>query len=582
MTAPNTAPLLAKLLEQQHQTRSPHLFKSGIFTLVWRGKVGSFPAPDLETLISAGEPSGRWDWCPSDYGNLDARRPELPINGYIPGSAIRGVVRSWAMQQPDLKERAIALLGHQDEDKITAGKVEFLDAWTATPTKLALDITNPQQKFQVYHKPQGEPQSCTPLPLYTMGNGQGSPEFTISIRGIPGRATEAEVNMVWQWVQQALHTQGVGSRTASGYGIIQTPSQQAFRMPIGYSLQSFGFVLYSQGCAGVNPKDFTELRPSHWRGWLRSWVLRFLLGVMSEQNAELSLAELMGTLEPEMRKGCVRLRVQKGKTWGIPSEDENAPTFYIWKGQLQISAPTNILEKILLPIIRFAISVGGVGRGWRRPLHIFHMNNGRAAARGTLLRLAQRVPNPQTKKVDFLPLILSVENDWLMLYQEWLGNVREFWQGRILADESWNPNVEAFSPTTCAIHAVPGPVEEPIDQRNQCWAITDAHGTRGDGMELIYQSKYKRKADVGGDAANGKASCSWVSIKRLESLFPNPDGKQEKVCQEIVCLFMGGQPDYPKPTERQEYLRSQFLKDLAAIEGAVHLFGVQAPPSFPS
>jgi len=53
---------LIELLEKQHQNRSAQtgLFKTGIFSLFWRAKVGSFPHPDLETLVSAGEPCGVW------------------------------------------------------------------------------------------------------------------------------------------------------------------------------------------------------------------------------------------------------------------------------------------------------------------------------------------------------------------------------------------------------------------------------------------------------------------------------------------------------------------------------------------
>ena len=92
--------MLTKLLTQQHQKRSPGLFKQEIFTLQWRGKVGSFPYPDLETIVSAGEPCGRWEWKPDqDFGQMDQRKPALPLNGYIPASAIRGIVRAWAKTQ---------------------------------------------------------------------------------------------------------------------------------------------------------------------------------------------------------------------------------------------------------------------------------------------------------------------------------------------------------------------------------------------------------------------------------------------------------------------------------------------------
>jgi|GEM_PF-5726317 len=65
-----TGPRLIELLEKQHQRREAKLLpegkplsgllKKGTFTIQWRAKVGSFPHPDLETIVSAGEPCGSW------------------------------------------------------------------------------------------------------------------------------------------------------------------------------------------------------------------------------------------------------------------------------------------------------------------------------------------------------------------------------------------------------------------------------------------------------------------------------------------------------------------------------------------
>ena len=47
---------LVDALAKQHQNRSQSgLFKSGIFILDWRSKVGSFPHPDQSTIVSAGD-----------------------------------------------------------------------------------------------------------------------------------------------------------------------------------------------------------------------------------------------------------------------------------------------------------------------------------------------------------------------------------------------------------------------------------------------------------------------------------------------------------------------------------------------
>ena len=564
---------LINLLERQHQKRSQSgLFKKDTFTIQWRAKVGSFPHPDVETIVSAGEPCGAWPPKSEDKRNVGENWQQLrtlPLNGYIPGSCIRGLVRAWAKQRPEIKPRMYQLLGHQDNDKITSGKIEFLDAWPETATKLTLDIVNPQQEFQVYHQGQ-----CTPLSLYTLGNGQDKIPVIVAIRGIPEKATEEEVSEVWEWVQQALGLYGIGGRTASGYGSLKLPnSAQKLTHDPNYAVKQFDFSLYSQGSAGPHTQTM-ELRPSHWRGWLRSWLMRFFLGVMPENLAKLTVAELMGDIDAgdgKSCKGCVRLQMIQGKPW--EERSENQPSFYLWKGKLQISAPKDILNKIILPIIRFAVMVSGVGRGWRRPLHIFCMNNGRAASRGTQLILTHKLQDQNTgelKSKNFgLPLDSTI---WTKAYSDWITAVQNYWSDRVSINNR-NIRAEVFSPTTCAIYAVPGPDLNPIETRLLKWEQTNnVEATRGDGMYLIYHENhpqnYKRNPDLGGNAAGGgNGHCSWASIKRVNI----PNKKEETDCQEIVCLFMGGQ------TPNANHVRSRFLRDLKNINGNVHLFGVQPP-----
>ena len=570
-----TAPKLIELLERQQQKRGrSDLFKQDRFTIRWRAKVGSFPSPDLETMISAAEPYGAWqptkNGCPPNLSRPESKRNvgdnwkyfrELPLVGYVPASGIRGLVRSWVLAQNnlELQRQMEELLGVQHDDTITTGKIAFLDAYPAEPTKVTLDIVNPQESFQVFHQGQS-----TPLSFYTLGNGEDTIPITVAIKGIGDRATAEDVETVWNWLQQALSLYGVGSRTASGYGSLQPETRTTTQLEPGYGKKTFSFTLYSQGCAGADTRTM-ELRPSHWRGWLRSWVLRFLLGVMSQDDAQKTVGELFGTIEPEAVQGCVRLKMIKGRTWG--EESDKRPTFYTWKGKLEISAPKEILTKIILPIVKFAVTVGGVGRGWRRPLHIFTMNNGRAAARGTHLRLTYK--NPQTDKNVLYGISPARPEQWKETYQKWLEAVQNRWQNRINLNANRQLAAEVFSPHTCAVYVVPAPVEEPIDTRELTWAFTEPLDTRGDGMELIYQERspknYKRNPDMGGMAAGGGNShCSWASIKRVNVR----NTEEDTDCQEVVCLFMGGQ------TPQSNHIRSRFLADLSKMNGSVHLFGV--------
>ena len=549
-----TAPLLAKLLAQQSAQRTPDLFKQGTFKLNWRAKVGSFPAPDTETLISAGEPDGEWKWTPQDFGDLGERPKTLPLRCFIPASSIRGIVRAWAIQRESLRERLFTLLGNQNNDgNITPGKIDFLDAWPVEATSPSLDVVTPQEKFQVFHDLKEKSQ---PHALYTFGDGEVPIEVVVAIRGVPGKTTPEEVDEVWQWVQQALRSHGVGSRTSAGYGGITAPSEFSPSPEIRKRLpdqraQKFEFELYSQGSYGAD-SNTPELRPTHWRGWLRSWLLRFLLGTMSEANAQKTLAEIMGGLGSEGErgvKGDIRLSLQPGSdSWGKRSSGDHR--FYCWKGHIILSGSAENLNAIVLPVLAFAATLGGLGRGWRRPLHYYQRL---PISRGTQLVLRRIIPKQNPRR-----WFISIDQDWSIFYEQWRQSVQTRWPERMQAVQSIQ--AEIFSPSTCAVYALPGPVQEPVNFLDLLWAEEDAGYTRGDGLSLIYDPKYKRKQAVGGDAANGDSHCSWVSISRLQQ----KHFQAGTDCQEIVCLFMG------KP----DRLRQKFLEDLHNIPGSTHLFGM--------
>jgi CRISPR-associated protein Cmr6 len=640
-----TAPLLPKLLAQQTEERKPGFFKQGKFTLQWRAKVGSFPAPDVETLISAGELNAPWKWPvksqqtasgeyethnPHDFSEkLENRRKTVPLNGYIPASSIRGIVRDWAKQRPDLRQRMLDLLGSQDKQgNIKGGKIEFLDAWPVEPVEPSIDVANLQQDFQIFHPTKLQPQ---PHALYTLGDGKTPIEVVVAIRGIPHKAELIDVETVWEWVTQALNQHGVGSRTAAGYGTLNPDPDSTAAVTVsadrpGYITRIFDFELYSQGCYGAIHNQ-VELRPTHWRGWLRSWLLRFLLGVMSPDNALKTLADLMGSLGKggsKATQGKIHLKVEPNKAfWKIKSS--HTPYFYGWKGQLLLTGPEDLIRDVVVPVIKFAATVGGVGRGWRRPLHIYQMRKKdkktqkyyhEPAFRGTHLILREG------SESCLLPIDPSI---WSSMYAEWSNKVQQYWGSRIVLLKL-RSREEAFSMATCAVYAVPGPAKNPIGTKKKSearrpntslaaafsramesgqqlpassyenhirWIVSDPEKnsgkTRGSGMNLIYKSPHKFNIEVGGTAAHENGThCSWVSIRRLQTEVTihsppcktaetldfslNGGGECERLqtendknCYGIVCVFMGdNHPD-----------RQRFVRDLADLPGAVHLWDLQ-------
>jgi CRISPR-associated protein Cmr6 len=68
---------------------------------------------------------------------------------YLPGSSVKGMVRSWVEQwqdsidDPEKKELTIRIFGPRDSQEIAAGNVIFLDALPIKPVRLEADIMTP-------------------------------------------------------------------------------------------------------------------------------------------------------------------------------------------------------------------------------------------------------------------------------------------------------------------------------------------------------------------------------------------------------------------------------------------------------
>ena len=138
---------------------------------------------------------------------------------YIPGSAFKGVVRSWVIQDQFNSDEKLAM---QDTDFLkvfgsqkSAGKVQFLPAYpTAHPTDnvtLSLDIMNPH--FPDYYtgsKLPTDTQDPRPIKFLTV--------VQTSFRFIFLSKDHELKNIVQNWVDSALKDKGLGAKTAVGYG----------------------------------------------------------------------------------------------------------------------------------------------------------------------------------------------------------------------------------------------------------------------------------------------------------------------------------------------------------------------------
>jgi CRISPR-associated protein Cmr6 len=140
---------------------------------------------------------------------------------YLPGSSIKGVVRSWALSwhlQP--KDDIIRIFGPRDSKDHSVGSVIFLDALPIKPVQLKVDIITPH--YGPYYQDEGQKPpadwySPIPVPFLAVDSDQ---EFIFGL--IPRRSNNPkdidDCSKANEWLVDALKDLGAGAKTSVGYG----------------------------------------------------------------------------------------------------------------------------------------------------------------------------------------------------------------------------------------------------------------------------------------------------------------------------------------------------------------------------
>ena len=132
---------------------------------------------------------------------------------YLPGSSIKGMVRAWAKAEGESDARGSRLerlLG----DRERTGTISFLDAVPIEPVRLDADVMTPHYANWTSDDPPGDWCSPIPIPFLTVAEGA-----KMLVGAIPRRGTARDdVEVVMNWIVEALAWQGAGAKTAVGYG----------------------------------------------------------------------------------------------------------------------------------------------------------------------------------------------------------------------------------------------------------------------------------------------------------------------------------------------------------------------------
>lgn len=283
-----------------------------------------------------------------------------PIFGipHIPASSLKGVARAWAEKHHPNQDEVKELLGMLEGRVAKAAKIEILDAFPTKPC-LSVDVATPQWHWRTQNQHQNVIYNPKPHPLLNLEQ----PQLFIGLRPTTPEYA-SKVNLVKKWLENALRTNGLGSRISGGYG--RTLAREAY---LAHN-QSLDFELWTQGMYGSNPpakennyQGDAEFRPTAVRGILRYWFRAVALGLYDPIICLALEEELFGKLG---QQGKIAISTRTNP----PKHQDQDPYFY--SGKVILEATENRYLKVIERSLILASLLGGVGRGSRRPLHLLN------------------------------------------------------------------------------------------------------------------------------------------------------------------------------------------------------------------
>ncbi len=143
---------------------------------------------------------------------------------YIPGSAIKGVTRNYKIirdfngneKEAEGEDEFVKFFG-KGGDKGQKGEAIFLDAYPSERPGLEVDIMNPHyREYYEKLKPPADYLSPVPIPFLTL---RSKFRFLVLSR----KLSEDEISRLVVLLKEALAEEGIGAKTAIGYGIMESP-----------------------------------------------------------------------------------------------------------------------------------------------------------------------------------------------------------------------------------------------------------------------------------------------------------------------------------------------------------------------
>jgi CRISPR-associated protein Cmr6 len=294
-------------------------------------------------------------------------RPVIGAGGWplIPGSGIKGLFRRACA--PERLERWCG--SRFGAGVLRQGILRFHGAWPVDDSwkQGLLDVAHPQQNWQVgfsRHQRQNSHSAFAVASLYR-------PKLLIGISSIDPSLQEAEWQEIEDTLKRALK-RGLGGRTCVGYGSCGRMSGDLI----------FQCALEGQGPAAKLLDRTPEFRPTMFRAGIRGMALRLFGAVTDARTARQVVGRLFGSISPEDDKAVnvgllATAYVEPTVALGEHGREGWRQPIYTTTGTLQwrLTRPSEapqseeLLQELLVVLHGLTMSLGGFGRGWRRPDH---------------------------------------------------------------------------------------------------------------------------------------------------------------------------------------------------------------------
>jgi len=291
-------------------------------------------------------------------------RPVIGANGwpFFPGSSMKGVFRRACT--PEQQERYCGRdLGNGD---MAPGILRFLGGYpvgTGWQSGL-LDLVHPQQEWQLNG---GKHSAFIQMSLYR-------PEMEFAISAVEELGPE-EWETIWKIWDRAVAT-GLGCRVSAGYGQAQQKG--------GEILATFN--LKGQGPASQLLNRDPEFRPNMFKAALRGHAMRIFGGLTDQATTEAIVRELFGGItDGDPVVGLVGMRFRVRERNGLTFRKHYGADYYQVQGSLDwlLNRPSwpgdvepELLKKLVIRLMQFAMIFGGFGKSWRRADHrLFFVEN---------------------------------------------------------------------------------------------------------------------------------------------------------------------------------------------------------------